>query len=202
MSSLTPSDPGWDARWCGWNLSGGRYCRRWTMIRIDGTRTRYCPHHQPTAVDAALVATKGHSYIFREELSAKVRHFMNEVDLLDLREEMALARSYLNTGLQRWAEEGSKVTFEEIGWVFEKIDRLTQMIERVIRIRNETALTAAEIHYLQIAIGALFQKWVPLDDQRRALEDLYKMVSEERGEIDNRDFLSPHGTIVRKEKET
>lgn len=199
---MKPGDPEWDDRWCGWPLGGERYCKRWTMMRPDRkTRTRYCPHHQPKAIDAALVHTKGVSYILREELSAKVRHFLEEVDLLDFKEELAIARAYLSVGLERWADAEQKVTLPEIEWVFGKIDKYTQLIERAIRIRNETALTAAEIHYLQIAFATVFQKWIPAEHQRRALEDVYRFVSEKKHPIDNRDFLSDHGTIEHREAE-
>jgi len=182
LRKVGPSHPEWDARRCGKRLKNGLYCTRFRSRRKDGSRRQYCPQHYNSQInrEEKRVIESGYSYVLREELSAKFNYIKNEGKLLDLENELALFRTYLARGVERLnTAEGSKEFELEAEWVFDKVERLTQLILGVVKVRNDTALTVAEIHYLQQGIAKILKKYLPEESLRGAVEELYALTAAE-----------------------
>lgn len=175
---IAPGDPGWDERWCGYRIGEDRYCRKWRRILPDGSHGKYCHHHARFALVLAESVMQSGSYLLREEVSAKFRAFAQKADLLDLTEELGILKAYLSAGLEHWSKE-EEITLEEISWVFAYIERLSNVIGTIVKIRNSTALTTAEIHYVQVAIAAVLKKFIPPDQLRAAMEALFAVTANE-----------------------
>lgn len=197
-----PSHEQWNPLYCGAKLNDGTYCVRYRVKRVDGTHAPKCPTHLKEAISREVSAVRSRerdSYLLREEVSAKFRVLRDNPNLLDLQDELAIFKAYLDAGLQRWQDSNEKLEFEEISWVFDKIEQLSILIERIIRIRNETALTIAEIHYLQVQIAKILKKYIPEEKLRPALEELFKITSSERQtDLTYRDRIE-EGIIVKGE---
>lgn len=164
---------------------------KWKSLRTDGTRRDFCVLHFERKIDTVdkRVTNKGRvtqaSYVLREEISAKFSAFINSTELLDLTKELILFRSYLSQGLEHWQELEDKFTFSEADWVFNRVERLSKLIETIVRIRNDTALTVAEVHYIQVAVATILKKYVPTERLREAVEEIFKLTATaEHTEVD------------------
>lgn len=168
-----PSHPDWDKRKCGHRLDDGTYCLAWRRRLADGTQGTLCGNH---ARVTSPYFSKSRSYLLREDVQAKFENFKQATDQLDLKEELALFRAYLAKGLEKWQEEG-ELEFAEIHWVMDSIDRLSKLVQTIVTIRNSTALTMAEIQFLQLGMSQVLKKYVPTEALRSAVEDLYRLTS-------------------------
>lgn len=78
----------------------------------------------------------------------------------DLTGELALMRALLQDYLDRF-EDNVKLPYDDIERIFGMIEAIGRMIERIAKILNSTALTQAEVQYLQARIADLLTVYVP-----------------------------------------
>lgn len=178
-----PEHPDWDERRCGFKKRDGAHCIAFRRRYVDGSLDERCRAHgggNQKQIAIAISRTAGSSYILRREVAAKFRAFNNLSDRLDLSDEIDLFRSYLAAALEKWQEKG-ELELEEVEWVMTAIEKLARLVETVVRIRNTTALTIADIVYLQAGIAKLFKTYVPPEQHRRALEELFALTQTEPG---------------------
>lgn len=177
LSREGPNSSKWDDRRCGFLKKDGSYCLCFRRYLADGTRTDRCRYHgggSSTTIAKSLshMESGTTTYILRREVAARFRAFNNLTDKLDLTEELDIFRAYLSAGIEKW-QEGGELTWDEISWVMQKIGDLSRLVEAIARIRNTTALTIAEVQYVQAYVASIMKKYIPEDRLPQALNDLY-----------------------------
>jgi hypothetical protein len=112
----------------------------------DGTRK---PPGRPPSVGRYAVKTK-------QQLSEKVEAFRAHPTPGDLSEELALMRALIDYHL----ENTSNLTGYQIDRIVALLGQVAHTVERINRIMAKTALTQAELHYLQVGIGDLINRYL------------------------------------------
>jgi len=77
----------------------------------------------------------------------------------DLSLEIAQMKAIRDIAIE-WAEEGD-LDPGKLNFVMVQIERVGQMVERIVRIMNQTALTQAEVRFIQSRIIEIIGKYVP-----------------------------------------
>ena len=107
----------------------------------------------------------GRYSIKRQELAAKAQRFTNDTAPGDLTGELTLMRALLQDYLDRF-DDKSRLPFDDIERIFGMMEAIGRLVERIAKILNTTALTQAEVKYLQIRIAELLTTYVPDADRR------------------------------------
>ena len=101
----------------------------------------------------------------RQALAEKAKTFEADPIPWDLSAELALMRTLLQDYLDRF-QDGITMPAEDIERIFGMLETISRLVERVAKIINSTALTMAEVKYLQARIVDLLNTYVPDPDQR------------------------------------
>jgi len=136
------------------------------------------------------------SYALREEVSAKLRHFSQDYQKLDLMDELAVFRAYIAKGLELWEGQGD-LSLEEASWVFDKMERVGGIVEKIVRLRNETALTIAEVHFVQVSMATILKRFVPPEHLRSAVEELMRITASKSSETAPNEFVVDGVVVVK-----
>jgi len=173
-----PSHPQWNPDFCGTPLRDGRYCVRFKSKRADGSRRPGCAHHARMSIRSSENQTTAgnYSYVLREEVSAKFNALRAKSDLLDLTDELALFKALITQGIEQLSKE-DEFSLGEAEWIFDKLERVSTLVATIVKIRNDTALTVAEIHFIQVQLAAILKRYVPAEQLRAAVEELFKLTS-------------------------
>ena len=94
-----------------------------------------------------------------ESIRAKIDESASS-DPMDLLDELAVQRALFAEYLQRF-QTGAPLTALDIGALMNWADGIGHMVERIVKIRNSTALTGAEIQYLQTRIVDVLTRYIP-----------------------------------------
>lgn len=173
---MTPEDKGWNENWCGHKKRDGSYCKSWKTKRVDGSRRDKCYAHGSLNRPQIYHTNRGrYSGVLRAELSAKLHAQIQAINTLDLSEELALIRAYLCQAIEKWREE--EFSIEETNWIFKAVEQVSRLTETIVRMRNQTALTAAEVHLVQVGLAEIMKRYVPAKDLGNAVEDLFRITS-------------------------
>lgn len=111
-----------------------------------------------------------YSLSHRKALADKAQAFLNDPTPADLSGELALMRALLQEYLDRYGD-GTHLPVLEIERIFGMIEAISRLVERIAKILTSTALTAAEVQYLQVRIADLLTKYVTDDDKRQQFLD-------------------------------
>lgn len=111
-----------------------------------------------------------YSLSHRKALADKAQAFLNDPTPADLSGELALMRALLQEYLNRYGD-GTHLPVQEIERIFGMIEAISRLVERIAKILTSTALTAAEVNYLQVRIADLLTKYVPDDSKRQQFLD-------------------------------
>lgn len=87
----------------------------------------------------------------------------------DLSDEVALLRALLSDLLDRFTRSPNATESDAIG---DMVDRIARVAEKWARIDNQTALTAAEVQYLQSRIVDIALKYVPAERREAFASEL------------------------------
>ena len=142
---------------CGAKTRSGGQCQQpagWGTQHVGQGR---CKLHGGNA--GAPIITGRYS-IKRTELARKAQTFNNDAALGDLTGELALMRALLQDYLDRF-EDGIPLPLEDIERIFGMIEAIGRLVERIAKILAATALTQAEVQYLQARIADLLNIYVP-----------------------------------------
>lgn len=107
-----------------------------------------------------------------DNIKAKTEAF-EQSDPFDLTTELALSKALLANFLERF--KVSPLDMNAIGFMSTLIGDISRLVEKISKIKNETALTAAEVQYLQIRAVDVALKYFPNDPQKQAqfITDLF-----------------------------
>jgi len=110
----------------------------------------------------------------RQSLANKVDQFKGApVD--DLTQELAMLRALTDEYLGRF-EDGVKFAAGDILVLRDLLESVGRMVERISKIRNSTALTAAEVTILRTQIADWIIKYVPDENRAAAVDELRRSV--------------------------
>ena len=104
---------------------------------------------------------------FKEEMRQKFDAASSIDDPLDLLPELAAQRALFVSYVERF-QPGIQISLADIDALMRWSDSIGRTIERIVKNRNETALTVAEISFIKAGIIALLSEFVPDVDRRSA----------------------------------
>lgn len=105
----------------------------------------------------------------RGDLQDKISQFYNDPAAGDLRSELALLRAFLQDYLDRWIDsDNPAIAAKMTGNVFEMVDQIGKLVERIAKILATTALTQAELQLLQVTLIDAIAEFIPEPDRQRA----------------------------------
>ena len=113
-----------------------------------------------------------YSLAHRQSLAEKAQRFLNDPAPGDLTAELALLRALLDDYVSHFGE-GIPMRAEDVQFIASLIREVGAMVERVARILNRSALTAAEVRFLAVRMADILVTYVD-DPHRRtaALDEL------------------------------
>lgn len=114
----------------------------------------------------------GNNSIYRDYLpdgiKSKVEAFEN-ADPLDLTHELAVTRALLADFLSRFVT-GTNLDAISISIASDLVDRINKTVATISKIKNDTALTGAEVTFLAAGIVALLDRYVDDPTKREAFK--------------------------------
>jgi hypothetical protein len=143
----------------------GRYCRKPAMhgrnrCELHGGKT-------PRGVKSPHYKTG----IYGGYLTTELKDKMDKLDTenpLDLLPELGILRALLATYLQNLKKKKQDETFaSEINVISDLISRISNTVNNIVKIRNDTAITASELKLIALRIAELSAKYIP-DEQVRS----------------------------------
>lgn len=152
---------------CGGKTRSGDLCKRpagWGTAHVGEGK---CKLHGGNAGRPPIHGR--YSVTKRTELQAKISQFYNDPAAGDLRGELALLRAILQDYLDKWVDTDDPVTAAMMtGRVFEMVESIGRMVERISKILATTALTQAELQLLQVTLIDALNEFVPDPEHKRA----------------------------------
>jgi len=142
----------------------GKAVRGRTVCRMHGGKAGRPPVH-------GLYSTvlKGR---FRERLRA-AKDLPNP---LDATEEIALVRMLLAEFLEKQEANETPISAEVRDHIALLTDHISKQVDRIIKQRNETALTVAEIKAIKAGMESLVNEFVPADRRRDFVSRLRALI--------------------------
>lgn len=121
---------------------------------------------QPKGADSPNLRHGRYSPFLKASLQAKLADAQGG-NPLDLLPELEVQRALLAEYLERFQRGGSLTGFDinfMMGWATE----IGRMVERIVKMKNDTALTEAEVRFLAARVVELIGKYVVDPDKQRA----------------------------------
>lgn len=159
---------------CGAKTRGGGSCKRQpvkgkTRCRLHGGAT-------PSGPDSANYKHGRYSKAFHGTMSIHFVEAQEEAAPLDLMQELAVQRAVLSHYVDAVSSK-PKQEPEELRMIGALAEDVVKTAASISRMRNDTALTIAEIKFLQQGMMRLIEKYVPDVDKRRSfIEELSRIV--------------------------
>ena len=114
----------------------------------------------------------------RERLQEKIKQYRDDPEREAQWDELALLRAVLQDYLEGLTGRPDREAVETIVRLQSAIRRTLNTINK---IESRSALTAAEVDYLQAAVADVLQTHVPQEQQQRALDDLRARIESTNG---------------------
>lgn len=117
--------------------------------------------------------TGAYSKYLPKSIKDKVEHFQT-LDPFDVLPELELQRALLATYAERFEQTGFTLTAGDINILMEWLTTITRTVERIVRMKNDTALSGAEITYLALRATEVVMRYVDEPDRQAAfINDLF-----------------------------
>jgi hypothetical protein len=124
----------------------------------------------PKGADSPHFIHGGYSKYVHQEIADKVIAFQ-DADPFDLTDELALARALLADYMSRVEMPMGADTHDTASML---VDRIRKTVESINRIKNDSALTAAEITYLAARAADVVARYIDDPTQQAAfIQDLF-----------------------------
>jgi hypothetical protein len=155
----------------------GNRCRKYavsgyTVCRVHGARGGH------------PITTGRYSKILRGKVAEKL-NLLESGDPTDLLPELQIQRALFSEYLSRF-DEYVMLTANDIQRLVNWSEAIGRMVERIVKERNETALTAIEIKYLQTRIVDTVRKFIDDPDTQRAfISALFGVTGTERANVES-----------------
>lgn len=139
----------------------------WDVCRVHGAGTP-----KDDATGGAPPKHGRYSAKRRESLQEKIREYREEENPAELWEELALLRALL----QEWLSDLETVDEDAVGVILDLQDSIRRTLDTINKIQTRSALTAAEVEFLQARVADIFRSYVPRENQEAALDELKSAV--------------------------
>lgn len=149
--------------------------RGWDVCRMHGAGS---PKNETTG--GASVKHGRYSTKRRESLQEKIQTYREDENPAGLWEELALLRALL----QEWLSDLEAVDENTVGVILNLQSSIRRTLDTINKIQTRTALTQAEVEYLEARIADLFKTYVPKDQRDDAITEL-KQITEPDGRRSN-----------------
>ncbi len=159
---------------CGAKTRGGGTCKKAPLAGKKRCRL----HGGATPSGPASVHYKDGRYarVFRGQLAEKFLHATEEPAPLDLLPELAVQRAVLAQHIEKVSFKGT-ATLAELKSISMLTDDVVRTAATIAKVRNDTALTTAEIKFIQMGMMRLIEKYVADPNRRRNfIEELRGLV--------------------------
>lgn len=147
---------------CGAKTRNGGTCKKWAM------ENGRCRLHGGASLRGSEHPNFKHGLYTKytpAKIAEKIENFL-EADPLNLENELALTRALLAEFISRF--EHTPLDVFAIGAMADLVANIGKTVERIARIKNETALTAAEVTYLAARCAELVSRYIPNPDEQQA----------------------------------
>jgi len=111
-----------------------------------------------------------------ESLQEKIEEFRG-ANSAELWEELALLRAVL----QEWLGKVEEIDPETVGVILDLVDEIRKALNTINQIQTRSALTAAEVDFLQVRIAEILKSYVPPEERREALDELRQITDTSNG---------------------
>ncbi len=163
---------------CGAKTKSGTPCQQpagWGTEHVGEGR---CKLH---GGNAGRPPTHGrYSVRAKEALQDKVEAFRQDPQIGTLWDELALQRAILQNYLDEMGAHlkgGNAAMLQGVSeTVMDMTEAISRTLDRINKIMSRTALTQAEIQYLQARFADILTKYVPQDQRHSALRELRRAV--------------------------
>lgn len=152
--------------------SCGAKTRNGTPCKSNAMPNGRCRMHGGTSPGAPIKHGRYAKYA-PEKLREKIEAFKDD-DPLSLLDELAIQRALLADYMERFQSLGKSIPADEIFRLMSWLGDIGAMVDRMVKIRNSTALTAAEVAYLVARIPEIIKKYIDDPDKQQAfVADLF-----------------------------
>jgi len=107
-----------------------------------------------------------------ESLQEKIRQYREEGSPAEMWEELAVLRAVL----QEWLSDMETVDEDGVSVLLDLQDSIRRTLDTINKIQTRSALTAAEVEYLQARVADIFRSYVPKENREAALDELRQTV--------------------------
>jgi hypothetical protein len=150
---------------CGAKTRAGTPCKR---APVPGKKR--CKLHGGASLvgpDSGTYVHGRYAKVFRGQLAAKFADQVDADNPLDLLPELAVQRTLLATYIEHIGNK-KRPSVLALGNISALANDVVKTATAIIKSRNETALTAAEVTFILTGIRNLLEKYVPDPDARRS----------------------------------
>jgi hypothetical protein len=166
---------------CGAKTRGGGKCRKAAMTngrcKLHGGKT-------PSGPDSVHYKHGRYATVFRGALAEKFLHATEEEKPFDLLPELAVQRAVLSQHIEAISQKSNKPSIDELKSISVLAEDVVRTAATIAKVRNDTAMTVAEIKFIQAGMMRLIEKYVPDPNRRR------NFIEELRGLVPGRDDAS------------
>ena len=150
---------------CGAKTRSGGKCQRPALkngrCKLHGGKT-------PRGAESPHFKDGRYSLYFQKDLAEKFHVNTQEKDPLNLVPELNVMRTLLSRLIEE-VSRAKKIRNNQLGALAMLSDNIRKTVATIVRARNDTALTAAEVKYILMRLTQLLEKYVPDPDSRRAI---------------------------------
>lgn len=142
-----------ESKRCGAKRGNGELCKSWAMKNGTGK----CRKHGGKAGRPPIHGR--YSFKLRASLKDKVQRHLADPEPMSLLSELATMRALFEDFGDKFTE--GRLTKETRTHAFMMLETIGKLVERIDRIFNRDALTAAEVIYLQVALADVVLQFLP-----------------------------------------
>lgn len=153
---------------CGGTTRRGTPCSQPAGWGTDHVGNGKCKLHGGASLKGAespLYKTGRYSRYVPKSVQSKITE-LDKYPLLDLADELQTQRALIADYLER-VQKGYPLQEQNIDLLVSWMNKVGVMVERIMKIRNETALTSAEIAHLKLRTVDLVTKYIDDPEKRR-----------------------------------
>lgn len=153
---------------CGAKTRRGTLCQQHAGWGTEHPGEGRCKLHggaSPRGVASPHFKTGLYSKYLPNQIRDKAQRFL-DADPLELVSEMALLRALLAEYLDRF--DDINMTARDVVLLAELTERVGKFSERINKMRNDTALTGAEMAYMAARVADIVVKYIDDPDRQRA----------------------------------
>lgn len=173
---------------CGAKNRSGKACGKPAGWGTDHVGTGRCRLHGGASLKGSQTPAFKHGRYSKyapQAISDKLKEY-KDGDPLAVEDELAMQRALFANYMQSF-EVGIPLTRADIDMMMGWLSDITKTVERVVKMRNDSALTASEVGYLQARVVDVVLKYIDdPDKQEQFVLDLFGSIND----ISNRDIIT------------